>query len=140
MTSDLVQITETSPKSLNIASHSNLFQISALEWLKSTKDFTELNLCSASNLASVYEGKEWKMTSGHFEYCVMSYGFFITPSAFQDLINTVLRVMLGRFVTYIVDFDLLLYHRNPRFKFWKGGYRTSCLLKGTHLTCTKVPF
>lgn len=74
--------------------------------------FTKLDLRSAYNLIRIREGDEWKTAfstpSGHYEYLVMSYGLANAPSVFQNLINSVLRDMLGRYVIAYID-DILVH-------------------------------
>ncbi|KAL0185425.1 hypothetical protein M9458_021122, partial [Cirrhinus mrigala] len=80
---------------------------SALEQLRSAKYFTKLDLRNAYNLIRIREGDEWKTafstTTGHYEYRVMPFGRFNSPSVFQSFINDVFRDMLGRWVIYMDD-------------------------------------
>lgn len=83
---------------------------SPLEQLHSAKVFTKFYLHSAYNLIWIREDDEWKTTltttSGHFEYCVMLYGFTCASSVLQCFINIILRDMLGKIViAYILIYS-----------------------------------
>lgn len=58
---------------------------------------------------------EWKTVFktplGHFEYLVMPLGLTNAPVVFQNLVNDILRDMLGRFVFIYLD-DILIYSQN----------------------------
>lgn len=84
----------------------------ALDELAGAIFFTILDLCSAYNLVHIREGNEWKTAfitpTGHYETLVMPFGLCNSPSAFQNLINDVLRDMLGHWVFAYLD-DILVY-------------------------------
>lgn len=84
----------------------------SLEQLCLSQFFTKLDLCSTYNLVHIRDGDEWKTTiratSGHYEYCMMPYGFSSTPSVFQRLNNDVQRDMQGKFVIAYMH-DILVY-------------------------------
>ncbi|KAK3524954.1 hypothetical protein QTP86_011739 [Hemibagrus guttatus] len=84
----------------------------ALEQLRGSRVFTKLDLRSAYNLVRIRKGDEWKTafhtTHGHYEYCVMPFGFTITQAVFQALINEVFRDLLGKGVIAYID-DILVY-------------------------------
>ena len=78
------------------------------ERLQGASIFTKLNLRNAYNLVQMCDGDEWKTAfnthSSHYEYLVIPFGLTSTPSAFQVLVNDMLREMLERFVfVYIED-------------------------------------
>ncbi len=74
----------------------------ALEHLHEARVFTKLDLRSAYNLIRIREGDEWKTAfvtpTGHYEYCILTYGLVNAPSVFQDFMHEVLRESLHQFV------------------------------------------
>ncbi|KAK3508084.1 hypothetical protein QTP70_013058 [Hemibagrus guttatus] len=84
----------------------------ALEQLRGSRVFTKLDLRSAYNLVRIRKGDEWKTafhtTHGHYEYCVMPFGFTNAQAVFQALINEVFRDLLGKGVIAYID-DILVY-------------------------------
>lgn len=77
--------------------------------------FTKLDLGNAYHLVRIREGDEWKTAFntplGHFEYLVMPFRLTNAPAVFQNLVNDVLRDMLGRFVFVYLD-DILIFSKN----------------------------
>ena len=86
-----------------------------LEQLSGAKVFTKLDLRGAYHLLRIAAGDEWKTTFrcryGSFEFLVMPFGLTNAPSAFQHLINDVLRQHLDTFVIAYLD-DILVYSNN----------------------------
>ncbi|KAL0160319.1 hypothetical protein M9458_044044, partial [Cirrhinus mrigala] len=86
----------------------------ALDALSGARFFTKLDLRSAYNLVRIRGGDEWKTAfitpTGHYETLVMPFGLCNSPSAFQQLINDVLRDMLGRWCYAYLD-DILIYSK-----------------------------
>ena len=86
-----------------------------LEQLAGAKVFTKIDLRGAYHLLRIADGDEWKTTFrcryGSFEFLVMPFGLTNAPSAFQHLINDVLRPHLDRFVIAYLD-DILIYSAN----------------------------
>ncbi|KAL0190875.1 hypothetical protein M9458_013573, partial [Cirrhinus mrigala] len=85
-----------------------------LDALSGARFFTKLDLRSAYNLVRIRGGDEWKTAfitpTGHYETLVMPFGLCNSPSAFQQLINDVLRDMLGRWCYAYLD-DILIYSK-----------------------------
>lgn len=77
--------------------------------------FTKIDLQHAFNLVRIREGDEWKTAFrtryGLFEYLVMPFGLSNAPSAFQALINDVLRDLLDVHVVVYLD-DILVFSKN----------------------------
>ncbi len=86
----------------------------ALEQLRRARYFTKLDLRCAYNLIRIREGDECKMAfstnTGHYEYLVMPFGLFNSPSGFQAFINNVFRDMLNQWVIVYID-DILIYSK-----------------------------
>jgi hypothetical protein len=78
---------------------------SAFAPLHGSTRFTKLNLRNAYHLVHIREGDEWKSVFntpvGHFEYLVMPLGLTNAPAVFQNLVNDVLRVVIGCFILSI---------------------------------------
>lgn len=87
-----------------------------LEQLSGAKVFSKIDLRGAYHLLRIAEKDEWKTTFrcryGSFEFLVMPFGLTNAPSAFQHLINDVLREHLDHFVIAYLD-DILVYSANP---------------------------
>jgi hypothetical protein len=66
---------------------------SLLDWLRTGKIFTKLDLRGAYNLLRIRPGDEWKIAFctryGHFEYAVMPFGLTNAPVVFQHLMNDI---------------------------------------------------
>ncbi|KAK7925711.1 hypothetical protein WMY93_008021 [Mugilogobius chulae] len=77
--------------------------------------FTKLDLRNAYHLVRIREGDEWKTAFntplGHFEYLVMPFGLTNAPAVFQNLVNDVLRDMIGRYVFVYID-DILIFSKD----------------------------
>ena len=69
---------------------------SVTESLHGERFFTKLDLRSAYNLVSIWEGDEWttafSTTSVHYEYLVMTYGLMNAPSVYQSFVDEIFRV------------------------------------------------
>ena len=78
--------------------------------------FTKLDLRNAYHLVRIREGDEWKTVFnkplGHFEYLVMPFGFTNAPAVFQNLVNNVLRDVIGYFVFVYLD-DIVIISKDP---------------------------
>ena len=78
--------------------------------------FTKLDLRNAYHLVLIREGDAWKTAIhpplGHFEYLVMLFGLTNAPAVFQNLVNDVLRDVIGRFVFVYID-DILIFSKDP---------------------------
>src|SRR5205809_6418191 len=74
----------------------------------------KLDLQGAYNLVCIKEGDEWKMVFrswfGHFEWLVMPLGLTNAPTAFQGLMNNILRECLDYFASAFLD-DIIIYSR-----------------------------
>jgi transposase InsO family protein len=88
-----------------------------LERLAGAKVFTKIDLRGAYHLLRIAAGHEWKTTFrcryGSFEFLVMPFGLTNAPSAFQNLINDVLREHLDDFVIAYLD-DILIYSSDSK--------------------------
>lgn len=66
-------------------------------------------------LIHIRQGNEWKTTLitqfGHYEYQVMLYRRFNSPSVFEKFMNEIFRDMLHKFVVIYID-DILIYSSN----------------------------
>lgn len=84
---------------------------SALEQLKEATIYTKLDLRSAYNLVRIRDRDKWKTTfltpNGHYEYLVMAYKLAYAPSVFQNMINDLLRDMLGKYVIAYIHYILI---------------------------------
>uniref|UniRef100_A0A146SAR5 Gypsy retrotransposon integrase-like protein 1 n=1 Tax=Fundulus heteroclitus TaxID=8078 RepID=A0A146SAR5_FUNHE len=106
-------------RGLNNISVKNRYPIplmnSAFDQVQRAKVFTKLDLRNAYHLVRIREGDEWKTAfntpTGHYEYLVMPFGLTNAPAVFQNLVNEVLRDMIGRFVFVYLD-DILIYSEN----------------------------
>lgn len=62
------------------------------------------------------EGVEWKTAFntplGQFEYLFMPFGLTNAPAAFQNLVNDVLRDVIGRFIFVYLD-DIHIFSKDP---------------------------
>ncbi|XP_073500291.1 uncharacterized protein [Phyllobates terribilis] len=80
--------------------------------LLGAKWFSKIDLKGAYNLLRMKEGDEWKTAFntpvGHFENLVMPFGLTNAPAFFQNLINDILRPLIGKNVVVYLD-DILIY-------------------------------
>jgi hypothetical protein len=76
------------------------------------KIFTKIDLKNGFNLIRIAEGHEWKTAFrtryGLYQYNVMPFGLCNAPSAFQAMINDVLKELLDEGVVVYID-DILIY-------------------------------
>ncbi|KAH0603149.1 uncharacterized protein H6S33_008153 [Morchella sextelata] len=81
------------------------------------KIFTEIDLKNGFNLIRIAEGDEWKTAFrtryGLYQYNVMPFGLCNAPSAFQSMINDVLKELLNEGVFVYID-DILIYSENEK--------------------------
>jgi hypothetical protein len=86
-----------------------------LDWLRTKKIFTKLDLRGAYNLLRICPGDEWKTTFrtsyGHFEYTIMPFGLTNRPAIFQHLMNDIFREYMDEFVVVYLD-DILIFSKN----------------------------
>lgn len=106
-------------RSLNAITIKNRYPIpriaDLLDRVEGCTVFTKIDLQHAFNLVRIREGDEWKTAFrtryGLFEYLVMPFGLSNAPSAFQALINDVLRDLLDIHVVVYLD-DILIFSKN----------------------------
>ncbi|PRP74586.1 retrotransposable element protein [Planoprotostelium fungivorum] len=83
-----------------------------LDWIRSAKIFTALDLKDAYWLVRIKKGNEWKTAFrtryGLFEYLVMPFGLSNCPGNFQSKVNRTFADMLDIFVQIYLD-DFLIY-------------------------------
>ncbi len=86
-----------------------------LNQLNHAKVYTNIDLCGAHNLVSIWEGDEWKMTFrihyGHFQYVVMLFGSTNALIVFQHMMNDVFHEYLDNFVVCYSD-GILIFSNN----------------------------
>ncbi len=107
-------------RGLNKATKKNRYPLplisGLLDWLRTRKIFTKLDLRGAYNLFNIRPGDEWKTTFrtrySHFEYTIMPFGLTNTPAVFQHLMNDIFREYMDEFVVVYLD-DILIFSKNP---------------------------
>ncbi|KAH0607133.1 uncharacterized protein H6S33_003121 [Morchella sextelata] len=81
------------------------------------KIFTKIDLKNGFNLIRIAEGDEWKTAFrtryGLYQYNVMPFGLCNAPSAFQAMINDVLKELLDEGVVVYID-DILIYSETEK--------------------------
>ncbi len=89
--------------------------IGLLDWLRTRKIFTKVDLCEAYNLLKIRPGDEWKTAFrthyGHFKYMVMPFGLTNAPAVFQHLMNDIFREYMDEFVVVYLD-DILIFSKD----------------------------
>ncbi|KAG8935233.1 hypothetical protein FRC01_005489 [Tulasnella sp. 417] len=85
-----------------------------LDRVQGCKYFSKIDLQSAFNLLRIKPGHEWKTAFrtklGLFEYLVMPFGLSNAPSAFQALVNDVLKDLIDVCVVVYLD-DILIFSK-----------------------------
>lgn len=73
--------------------------MTTFELLQGASVFAKLDLRNAYHLVRIREGDQWKtafnIPTGHYEHLVMPFSSTSAPAVFQNLVNNVLRDMLG---------------------------------------------
>jgi hypothetical protein len=86
-----------------------------LDWLRTGKIFTKLDLRGAYNLLRIRPGDEWKKAFctryGHFEYTVMPFGLTNALAVFQHLMNDIFQEYMDEFLVVYLD-DILIFSKN----------------------------
>ena len=87
-----------------------------LDWLRSAKIFTKLDLRVGYSNVRIAEGDEWKTAFrtryGTFEYMVMPFGLTNAPATFQRFMNDIFSDLLDVCVVVYLD-DILIYSEDP---------------------------
>ncbi|XP_026398887.1 uncharacterized protein LOC113294727 [Papaver somniferum] len=105
-------------RKLNVVTVKNIYPlpriIDLFNQLKGAKFFSKIDLrTSYHQLLIRYEDipkTAFRTRYGHFEFCVMPFGFTNTPAAFMDLMHRVFRPFLDKFIMVFID-GVLIYSK-----------------------------